>query len=179
MKHFASLAVAGFLLICAGGAAPVLDSANGLHVDMVVPEFHVAGQLRSSVRTLGSGGRCYVVLRNESRKPIQVFVEGNSWGDGAVSYEATSPSGQKVVVTGMESGYDKNFPSAARLLPGESYVRPFHLRPDQMAKLAGIGPRFSVRAIFKQDARESRDLKSTEAWVGEAWSASVKVVMER
>lgn len=65
-----------------------------------------------------------VLIRNQGRRSLAVYCDGNSWGDPTLTFEFTPTRGKRVKIEKRIMAYSKNFPSMVVLKPGDAWLRP-------------------------------------------------------
>lgn len=112
-----------------------------------------------------------VVLVNRSNIEARVWRMGNSWGDAALHFEATSNAASEQL-TRKPQDYTRNVPSAVTIAPGGSLEIPFDLadgswQPDSVVERLAVGPA-AIEAVYL--VSKSPETEAQQVWVGELHS---------
>ena len=115
-----------------------------------------------------------VVLVNRGSSEARVWRMGNSWGDGALHFEATS-NAHSEQLTRKPQDYTRNVPSAVTIAPGGSLEIPFDLadgswQPDSLVQRLAVAPA-AIEAVYL--VSNSPETEAQQVWVGELHSQRV------
>jgi hypothetical protein len=184
MRHFFwGLTVAG-LFILAARSDSQLNSDHSLNQQISSkPPFSVSVVPNSSFAdgqwiSMGKASPApfYVVLTNTTTLPQKVFESWNSWGYQAISFELVTASGQRVVISGKNQDFDKNFPSTFIVPPGEHQVYMVRLNEEDWKvapelRFANVEP-LSVNLTAIYQLAPTPEARRENVWVGRAESKS-------
>ena|SRR5579871_5093064 len=106
-----------------------------------------------NVRWIGTRGQFYVVVKNQSDKPVTVWNEWCSWGYFALSFEAITPDGKRYDIKKKDRGWDANFPDPFVIQPGEYFVMPVRLS-EEWQGFPNKQQKLKLRAHYKIIADE-------------------------
>jgi hypothetical protein len=70
-----------------------------------------------------TNGQLTVLIKNDSRRPIDLFTDNTSWGDPTITFLAMTPDGVVHRIVNLAGAYTANAPAAVRLQPGETWTR--------------------------------------------------------
>lgn len=137
---------------------------------------------RGDQRTLSVGDSAaefHVVLTNVSAAPIRLWKEWCSWGYFNLSFELQLGDDKPVPIVKLERGWDKNYPDAVEIPPGEHLVLPVRLRGDEWKlefgkKEAGPWPA-RLRAFY--DVSPDDESRRLGVWTGRVESAAIDVML--
>jgi hypothetical protein len=123
-------------------------------------------------------GKLPVVVTNVSDRTLDLFTDGNSWGDRTLTIILTVPGRKPIKITNSTSAYYGNSPGIVRLRPGQVWVRAIAYGKgpwnDLQKALATAGPSVQVQAVLEQ----TEDLafkQDPNIWIGKAESETVTV----
>lgn len=98
-----------------GGHATEPEAPPPLTVRIVPTQYH-----EKTGRTIS--GDFQVVLTNVSDRPVRLWREWCSWGYFSLSFVVTGEDGKSVAVRKKSRGWDKNYPDATIVPPGDHFV---------------------------------------------------------
>ena len=134
--------------------------------------------IRAHIEPGSTPGAGWVVLTNRSAADVRVWQFGNTWGDEALSFEA-SAGGSTVRVEREPQVYTRNVPASVLLTPGDRFAIPFDLL-DGTWKLEAIGyplpHQCGVAAVY--DVPRSPEAIEHHVWVGRITSERVTIPLE-
>ncbi len=118
---FTAPALVGLLAVASAAPVPADREPERppLTLSVALPAVH--GQ-----RVLPYGGTFTVVVTNTSAKPVRVWRDWCSWGYFNLSLGFEDGDAERVVEK-EQRGWNKNYPDAAELAPGESILFPVTL----------------------------------------------------
>lgn len=113
-------------------------------------------------RTAGSA-----ILTNTGDSELRVWQTGNTWGDDALSFEA-SGNGSTARIVRKPQVYTRDVPASVALKPGERYERPFDLEDGTWEPADTIRAVQSpdVRLVAVYDVPRSADAVTQDVWIG-------------
>lgn len=125
-----------------GDGAPAGKAGSPLAVRIVPSSYNEA-----MGRSLGR--HFYVVATNLSRRPIKLWRDWCSWGYFNLSFQATDRDGRRYIAKKRLRGWDKNYPDAMIVPPGDHMV--FEVTIDetlwQDAPWPVAGPLFEPKIV--------------------------------
>lgn len=118
----------------------------------------------------------YVVIRNQSDKPVRVWRELNSWGYYCLSLEARSPDGKIFLIKKKQIfAWNSNFPDPFLIQAGEYFVIQVILKDVWEGYPVNDG-KLSLRAHYKIEADADKASKDYNIWTGELVSPWIEVM---
>ena len=87
----------------------------------IVPS-HFHERTRRAIVLYGSSQHFDVVITNVSDQPVRLWREWCSWGYFSLSFVATDEDGKSVAASKKLRGWDKNYPDATIVPPGDHMV---------------------------------------------------------
>ena len=122
----------------------------------------------------------HVIIENISNKPQSHFDEWNSWGYCNLSLQWTDADGKTGTVAKVPRGWDRNFPTATILQPGEALVRGVSFDPKLWQGWpTGTGSITLTLKVLYHSKDEPKIPNSATGWTGTVVSKEQTVVIWR
>lgn len=118
--------------------------------------------------------RFYVILHNVSGENQRVWREWCSWGYNNLSMQAELADGSKVSLSKKPKEWGKNYPDAALVPAGKSYVFEVHLAGSTWQGLEKL-PKDPFELTVSYRTKSSPEAVSKKVWTGNAVSKALTV----
>lgn len=116
----------------------------------------------------------YIVLHNISGKDQRIWRDWCSWGYENLSLSAKLADGRVVSLTKTAKKWTKNYPDAALVPEGESYVFEVHLSGKTCQGVKDF-PKESCKLSITYQIQKSAEATEKKVWVGKVVSKPLTV----
>lgn len=116
----------------------------------------------------------YVIVTNQSDRPVRVWREWCSWGYFALSLEAKTPDGRAFQIKKKPTAWTKNFPDYFIILPNAHFVLPVKLN-EKWQNYPTEERKLSLRAHYQILA--DKESKEKQVWTGKIISPWMEVTL--
>jgi hypothetical protein len=168
VRTLAALALA--VAAVAPARSAVAPPSRALAVSLAVPE-HLG---RRPVQVGPRAEVFHVVVTNVSRQPVRLWREWCSWGYFNLRLEA-QVGGKTFTLAKKPRGWNKNYPDAFTLQPGEHFVIPVVLDPEVWDLPQRRSGPARLRAVYH--STPDRDADEQNVWVGAVASPWLNVAV--
>ncbi|WP_435016226.1 hypothetical protein TA3x_003790 [Tundrisphaera sp. TA3] len=170
MKRFTWVACAVLLILTAGGRAIEPQASTPLSVRIVPTSYHE--KTGRSIVLRQPSDHFAVVITNVSDRPVKLWREWCSNGYFNLSFVATGEDGEPVVVRKKPRGWDKNYPDATIVPPGDHMVLEvtFDEAIWQGLSLPGKNRSRTLKLKAEYSVEGSQQAEEHGVWVGRASS---------
>jgi hypothetical protein len=170
----AVLALAGFRVSRSGPKLKV-------SINMLAYGDAYAGSLwESGLSRNDETAKLQVLIENESNRPLDLFMDGCSWGDPTLAFVATTPDGKVHKLPSTPLEYLKNAPGFVRLQPGQTWVRDVFYNSTKWSEFRELISKaqapLTLQAVLTQDPG-SMTKKDPNLWSGSVASKAVSVAV--
>ena len=175
VRRLVALLAVGAAVECVAPAAPGLagppSRPTGLAIQIAVPQ-------RIIGLAYDEGQRLQVVLTNTSDQPEAILDEWNSFGYFNLKLEYATQHGPPHTVSKVPIAWEKNFPTATTIQPGQCMIRNVNLDPQVWAGLPDVSgsPKVTFTAVWKQAIPQIDGQRPV--WEGTVRSAPLTVRLE-
>jgi hypothetical protein len=128
-------------------------------------------------RSIGLSARppqFHVVVTNTSDRPVRLWREWCSWGYFNLSFVVTRDGGRPVTVRKKPRGWDRNFPDATLVPPGEHMVWDVTFEDstwqDCPVPTPGKPQTVTMKAVY--EIRPDKEAEAVHVWTGRVSSPS-------
>lgn len=165
------LATLSFLLIAAITRASAADWSVEIVPSSITTEEKI-------IKADGNDPHFYVIITNQTDRPLKVWREWNSWGHDSLTFTVQPKEGATFTLAKPPAAWLWNGPDSTIVPAGKSFVLQATIEPSQSKHFEGFpegyrGGRATIQAHFA--IKEDEETKKRGVWTGRVSSEPMEV----